>query len=83
MQILPTCQNDDFLLESTGTLANLPLHEINIDELVRKHSTLEWLQSNLAAGKKSLRNLLKITTLFHFCYIYTACAQMIHSRTIC
>ncbi|XP_073988416.1 kinesin associated protein 3 [Rhodnius prolixus] len=63
LQILPTCQNDDFLLESTGTLANLPLHEINIDELVRKHSTLEWLQSNLAAGRGEDDFILEVVML--------------------
>ncbi|KAK9510832.1 hypothetical protein O3M35_005532 [Rhynocoris fuscipes] len=50
LQILPTCQNNDFLLETVGTLSNLSLSEINIDELVIKHSTLQWIHNNLSKG---------------------------------
>uniref|UniRef100_A0A0A9WXQ8 Kinesin-associated protein 3 n=4 Tax=Lygus hesperus TaxID=30085 RepID=A0A0A9WXQ8_LYGHE len=53
LQVLPSCQNDDFLLELTGTLANLPLANLeNLSDIIIKHSVLEWIQNGLQPGKE-------------------------------
>ncbi|XP_014251703.1 kinesin-associated protein 3 isoform X2 [Cimex lectularius] len=51
--VLPTCENEDYLLELTGTLGNLPLSELpNLSRIVSNNSFLLWIQQGLKPGRE-------------------------------
>lgn len=50
LKILPDCDNEDFLLECVGILANLPLHEIKIASLMDQYNLISWIKLNLIPG---------------------------------
>ncbi|BES88591.1 kinesin-associated protein [Nesidiocoris tenuis] len=67
LQVLPKCPNDDFLLELTGTLANLPLAKLeNLSDIMVEYDILKWIQDGLQPGKEddfALELIMLISTL--------------------
>lgn len=63
LQVLPTCTHEDFLLETTGTLVNLPLHEINLCELLNKHNLLPWIEDSINSDKGEDDFVLEVVML--------------------
>lgn len=51
LKVLPTCSDEEFLLETTGTLANLPLCQIDISQLLHKHDVLPWIDDCITSCK--------------------------------
>ncbi|CAH1388476.1 unnamed protein product [Nezara viridula] len=76
IQVLPSCSHEEFLLETTGTLANLPLHEIDICDLSKKHGLLQWIENSMNSHKKEDDFLLEVAMLVGSMAADEKCSQL-------
>ncbi|XP_075223608.1 kinesin-associated protein 3-like isoform X3 [Lycorma delicatula] len=61
--VLTCCQNEDFLLECVGILANLDLPDLNYCQLLNQYSLIPWIKSQLVPGKAEVDLVLEVVML--------------------